>query len=236
MKKLTDNNTFTFIALLTLVAFSIHGCDTTSSGDDHEDHEDEHSDAFGFVIEENNTEIIRFQNNQFIWNPSGNRDDYFREEIDEALVLSPDVVHLSEENPSGLTSSVTIRWVDQDGDLFDLPGEADGGEYRVDWEWEKPNIQSDECTEDARTEPDQLNEIRSANIEQLEDDGSWGFHFRADHAGEDRVRFRLMHGPDASAHPDFVSGWMHVIVADDNHDLIDENGIYQHNRDKCRTR
>lgn len=222
-----------FLALITVGLIFLYACDTTSVSD--EDRAD-HADAVGFVIEQNNAEILRFESNQFIWNSSGTWDEYFRDD-ENGIVISPEVIELSEENPRGLTPSLVIRWLDADGDVFDLPDltEEEGGEFWLDWQWEKPNTLTTECTAEAREDHDALDQIRPSNLEQHGSDGQWGFHFRADHSGSDRVRFRLMHGHGASAHADFVSGWMNVAVAHDDHNLIDENGIYQHTRNKCRT-
>ena len=229
---LNNKTVLFFAALFISISIIISGCDTTSTDNDH----DEHADATGFVIVQNNAEIVRYENNIFNWNSSGTWDDYFRDDID-AVVISPDVIDLTIENPRGMTPSVFIRWVDADGDVFDLPNlsEDEGGEFWLDWQWEKPNTLTEECSDEARENIADLNEIRPANLEQHGSDGQWGFHFRADHAGEDRIRFRLMHGHGTDAHADFVSQWMNVYVPHDDHDLIDENGIYMHERDKCRT-
>jgi hypothetical protein len=212
------------LALIAIALFTFQACDTTSV-DDH----DEHEDAVGFVITQNNAEILRFENNQAVWNPDGAWDDYYREGID-AIVLSPDVIQLTADNPRGMTPSVTLRWIDEDGDVYDLPDD-ETGEFSLLWEWEKPNTIVDECSAEARENTEVLDTIRPANLEQHGEDGLWGFHFRADHAGQDRLRFSLMHDD----HPDFTSGWINVVVAHDEHDLIDENGIYLHERNKCRT-
>ena len=225
------NTLFTLIAIVTFLSFSTIGCNTTSSDNDH----DEHADVAGFVIFQNNAEILRYENNDFTWNSSGTWDYYFRDEID-GIVISPDVIDLTVDNPRGMTPSVFIRWIDMDGELFDLPdlSEDEGGEYWLDWQWEKPNVLSGECSAEAREDVNALNQIRPANLEQHGSDGQWGFHFRADHAGQDQIRFRLMHGHGNAAHSDFTSLWMTVDVAHDDHDLIDENGVYLHERDKCR--
>lgn len=224
-------NTYKIIALVIIIsaALVMQACDVTSADDNG------HADALGFVIVQNNAEILRFENNQFTWNSSGTWDDYFREGI-EGIVISTDVIELTPDNPRGMTPSVFVRWIDADGNLFDLPdlSEEEGGEYWLSWEWEKPNVLGSECSAEAREDVDALNQIRPANLEQHGSDGQWGFHFRADHTGQDRIRFRLMHGHGTAAHSDFTSQWMTVVVADDEHELIDENGIYQHTRNKCR--
>jgi len=231
MKYLKTKLQLGILTLIVIALFSLQACDTTSVDD-----VDDHSDAFGFVIEQNNAEILRFESNQFEWNPSGTWGDYFRDEIN-GIVISPDVIELTPDNPRGMTPSVVIRWLDADGNKFDLPdlSEEEGGEFWLSWEWEKANTLTEECTDEAREDLDALDQIRPANLEQHGSDGEWGFHFRADHAGEDRVRFRLMHGHGTSAHSDFTSGWLNVVVPHDDHDLIDENGIYMHERNKCRT-
>ncbi len=210
-----------FAAFLVVSLFTLQACGTDA-------HDHDHADAVGFVIEQNNAEVLRFENNQANWNPDGAWDDYYRDGID-AIVISPDVIQLTEENPRGMTPSVVIRWIDPDGDVFDLPDD-EGGEFSLTWEWEKPNTVGDTCSDEARENVDQLDNIRPANLEQHGSDGLWGFHFRADHAGQDRLRFSLMH----EDHADFTSGWINVEVPHDEHDLIDENGIYMHTRDKCR--
>jgi len=221
---------FSFITAGLFALLLFHACGVTDSDHDH-------SDAVGFVILQNNAEVFRFENNQAQWNPDGAWDDYYRDGIN-ALVLSPDVVDLTEDNPRGMTPSVFIRWIAPDGDLFELPdlGEEEGGEYWLDWQWEKPNTAGGvACTDNARVDTGVLDQIRPANLEQHGSDGQWGFHFRADHAGEDRIRFRLMHGHGSGAHSDFTSGWINIVVEHtDDHPLIDENGIYHHTRNKCR--
>jgi len=221
----TIKNTTITVCALFIAAFLFLSCDTTSTDPDDPD---DHADAVGFVIEQNNAEILRFENNQVVWNPEGAWDDYYRDDID-AIVISPDVIELSENNPRGMTPSVTLRWIDPDGEVFDLPDD-DEGEFSLSWEWEKPNTVDGDCSQEARENVDHLDQIRPANIEQHGSDGLWGFHFRADHAGQDRVRFSLIHVD----HADFTSGWINVYVPHDEHDLIDENGIYMHTRDKCR--
>lgn len=225
---------FQSVLVLLAVMIILNACDVTSHDDDHDDH----ADPVGFVIDQNNVEILRFENNQYTWN-SDSWDEYFRDGV-EGLVISPEVIELSVENPRGLTPVLRIRWVEEDGDVFDMPdlSEAEGGEYWVDWEWEKPNTLSSDCSPDdrANTEAIQNGEIRPANLEQHGSDGQWRFHIRADHAGEDRIRFMILHGFGDNAHADFTSGWMNVTVTGDEHELIDENGVYMHERDKCRTR
>ncbi|REL24341.1 hypothetical protein DYD21_19230 [Rhodohalobacter sp. SW132] len=227
----TIKHTTTLFAALFFGAALFISCDTTST-DDH----DEHLDATGFVIVQNNAEIVRYQNNEYIWNPSGTWDSYFREGSD-GIVISPDVIELSEDNPRGMTPSVTIRWIDADGDVFDLDdlSEEEGGEYWLDWSWDAPNTLTEECSDEAREDLEALDQIRPANLEQHGSDGEWGFHFRADHAGQGQLTFRLMHGHGTEAHSDFTSQPMTVIVPHDEHSLIDENGIYMHTRSKCRT-
>ena len=212
-----------FAALLVALLFTAQACDTTSV-DDH----DEHADAVGLVITQDDVEILRVENRDVIWNPDGAWDEYYRDGID-AIVLSPEVLEFSEENPRGMTPSVTIRWIDADGEVFNLPDE-ESGEFSLSWEWQKPNTLTEECSDEAREDVEALDDIRPANLEQHGNDGLWGFHFRSDHAGEDRVRFSLIHDD----HADFRSSWIDVVVPHDEHPLIDENGIYMHERSKCR--
>lgn len=216
------NLQFGIIALLAVAFFSLQACDTTDADDDH-------ADAVGFVIVQNNAEILRFENNQAVWNPDGAWNDYYRDGVD-AIVISPDVITLTADNPRGMTPSLALRWLDGNGNTFDLPDD-ESGEYSLSWEWEKPNTLTQECTAEARGNTEVLSQIRPANLEQHGSDGLWGFHFRADHAGQDRIRFSLIHND----HPDFTSGWINVVVPHDEHSLIDENGVYLHTRSKCRT-
>lgn len=224
---------FYAFSLILIPLILLNGCDVTSNNDD------DHVEAVGFVIDQNDAEILRFEQNEYIWNPSETWDDYYRDEV-SGMVISPDVIELTGDEPSGMTPGVRIRWIDPDGEVFDLPdlSEEEGGEYWLDWEWEKPNVLVEECSQEAREDIDAIQDgaIRPANLEQHGSDGQWGFHFRADHAGEDRIRFKLMHGSGGAAHADFISGWMNLVVPHDEHEQIDENGIYHHVRDKCRTR
>ena len=249
MKHLNTNILNNTLVLLILATFTFTACDTTGANDDLEDHQD----AIGFVLQERTVfdqggdeEILRSVSGDFTWNPDGEYNEYFRQDID-GIVISPDVIDLTEEIASGMTPKIIIRWIDLDGDIFDLPDldEDEGGEYWLLWEWRNPhtdppsphdNTLTVECTDEAREDVDALNDIRPANLEQHGSDGMWGFHFRADHAGETQLRFRIMHGHGDDAHSDFTSAWMDVTVPHDDHNLIDENGIYQHTRDKCRTR
>lgn len=219
-----DKLSISTILSLLIILLAVSGCGVTDS--DHD--EDEHEEAIGFVLLEGNTELIRYENGDFQPDQDGTAGDYFRDNAD-GLVLSPDVVNLSDSSPSGMTPTLTVRWIAEDGDLFDLHTEDN---YWLSWEWEKPNTLTDSCGDEARTDPGTLDQLRPANIEQHLDDGDspWEFHFRADHAGTDRIRFRLMHND----HDDFRSEWMDLAVADDDHPRIDSNGVYQHNRDRCR--
>lgn len=188
---------------LVLTVFALTACDNPSG------HDHDHADAVGFVILQNNAEILRFENNQFNYNKDGAWDEYFSEVDGETVfTLSPAVIP---DMSRGMTPSVTIRWIDGDGDLFDLEEEADGGEYRLEWTWGMD-----------------LGE-RPANIEQHGSDGSWSFHFRADHVGDDVITFRLDHGD----HSDFVASPMPVYVADGEGV---EDGVYPHERDRSRER
>jgi hypothetical protein len=238
---------FAFITFFISTIFS--ACDTTSSNGER----DEHPDAIGFVLQDrtdfnigNDHEILRHDGTEFIFNPDGQFDDYFRNDID-GIVISSAVIDLTQEIASGMTPKLIIRWIGIDGDVFDLPDldEDEGGEFWLMWEWRNPNtdppsphenVLTDECSSEDREDVENLELIRPANLEQHGSDGVWGFHFRADHAGETQIRFRLMHGHGATAHPDFTSPWLNVIIPHDEHELIDENGIYLHDRDKCRTR
>lgn len=217
------NSILRLIILLVATSLFLISCDNTVDGD-----ADDHADAFGFVIEQNNAEILRFQNNQYVLNPDGAWNEYFTTvDGEQILTISPDVVP---DMSRGMTPSVFVRWLDRDGNKFDLPEEADGGEYRLEFDWTKPNVLSGECSDEARVQD--LNQIRPANIEQHGSDGSWGFHLRGDHSGTDEIVFRLMHVD----HDDFVSRPLRVHVAYAEHPQITEDGIWQHERNKCRTR
>jgi hypothetical protein len=208
------------IAMFFVAAVLFVSCNTVG-------HDHDHADAVGFVIEQNNAEILRFEGNQFVYNRDGVWDEYFTTvDGEEVFTLSPDVIS---DMSRGMTPSVTIRWIDSDGDLFDLEEEDEGGDYSLRVQWEKPLYLGSECSEEERTS--NLDDVRPATIEQHGSDGTWSFHFRADHAGMDQIRFYLWH----SDHADLESGWMPVHVADADHEDIDENGVYLHERDKCRS-
>lgn len=209
--------------LITLLSVLLISCDNSVSSD-----ENGHADAFGFVIEQNNAEILRFQNNQYTLNPNGAWDEYFTTvDGEQILTISSAVVP---DMSRGMTPSVFVRWLDRDGNKFDLPEEADGGEFRLEFDWAKPNVLSGECTDEARVQD--RDQIRPANLEQHGSDGSWGFHFRADHTGTDEITFRLQH----IDHDDFVSRPLRVHIAHEDHPSITEDGIWMHERNKCRTR
>jgi hypothetical protein len=223
-------NTNILNSTLVLFVFATFGLIACKSNDDLADH----ADAVGYVLELNNAEILRFENNQYEWNPEGTRDDYYQELNGETyFTLSPEVI---DDMSGGMTPTITVRWLDGDGEKFDLPEEDEGGEYWLDWDWQKPNTLTDECSQEAREDTEDLEAIRPANLEQHGSDRSWGFHFRADHVGQDQIRFKLMHLFGEAAHADLVSGWFTVVVADAEHDQIDENGIYMHERNRCRER
>lgn len=213
-----------FVKLLSFIFFSSFiaiGCDNPVHDDG------DHADAVGFIIEQNNEEIIRFENNEYIYNQDGVGEDYFRDYNGTTyFTLSPDVVELSGDSPGGRTPNMVIRWIDADGDIFDH--EENDEEYSLDFVWNKP-ADDEYCTRQERealTEAD--DEIRPANIEQQ---GSWAFSFRADHIGEAEITWTLNHGD----HGDFTSTAMRTVVADDEHEMV-QNGQYLHEEDRCRVR
>lgn len=202
--------------MLTFFAFA---CDNPV----HDDDDDDHTDAVGFVLVQDNSEILRYEND-FIYNDEV-WPDYFREHNGSIhFTLSPDVI---EDMETGLTPAILIRWLDSDGDIFD---QEEDSEYTLDFTWSKPSDDENCDLEDRQSLDEPETEIRPANIE-LHDEEPWEFHFRADHVGEATISWTLNH----DGHSDFTSTVMTVIVADDKHELL-QNGQYLHAKDRCRTR
>lgn len=223
--------------LIALSLFVLAGCDTTDPHDDEDDHG--HAEPVGFVLQIEGETLVSVLNNRDIeWNPDGALNDWFQDGI-TGLVLSPDVVSMTDSDPTGLSHEIALKWVDDQGDLFDLDNHDE--EYTIEWEWEKPNSLETTCSEANRTDPSSLDQLRPGNLLSVEEDHDHvdddhaheelEVQFRADHAGSDRVRFLIMH----SGHADFTTAWIPVTVADDDHPRIDENGIYQHSSDRCVT-
>lgn len=223
--------------LIILSLLVMAGCDTT---DPHIEEENGHAEPVGFTLQIEGETLVSVPNSRDTeWNPDGTLNDWFRDSV-TGLALSYNVINLRlDEDPTGLSQEIALRWIDDHGDLFDLDDPND--EYEIVWEWEKPNTLEETCSEETRTDPASLDQIRPANLTSVEGDHGGDEHaheevevrFRADHAGSDRVRFLILHGEEG--HADFTSAWIPVSVMDDDHPRIDENGIYQHSSDRCAT-
>ncbi len=230
------------ISLFLSAGLFLNACSDSTSSDDPADPE-----ITGFLIEEQGVEIVRYENGTYTFNE--NRDDYV---VDNSLSLSTthvggNLVRTSaEEEEIGdrryFTPSVTIRFIQDDGDVIDLPEErTDGGTgseinpegyFRLKWDWTDPAAS------------------RNANLEQHGSDGSWMFHIRADYEGNAGVTFRvdrcdgdreLENVPGENNRIDQVRNCsveeitifqasiaMPVFV--DQYDLTDETGKYPHMR------
>ncbi len=238
------NNSKSLIAGLLILSAGIflHACSDSTSSDDPSDPE-----ITGFLIEEQGVEIVRYENGNYTFNAS--RDEYV---MDNSFLLSTSIAggnlvrtSAEEEEISGrryFTPSVTIRFIQDDGEVIDLPEErTEGGTgpdinpegfYRLNYEWSDPA------------------ESRNANVEQHGSDGSWMFHMRADYEGNAMVTFRvdrcdgdrdLENVPGENNRIDQIrncsvdevtvfeaSLGMPVLI--DSYDLTDETGMYPHMR------
>lgn len=234
------NRTYILIALLA-ASFAVYSCDSSSSDVDPE------PEISGFLIEEQGIEIVRYDNGSYTFN--SNFPEYV---VDNEFMLS--TTHLggnlvrtsaTEEEIGGrryFTPSVTIRFIMDDGQIVDLPEErTEGGTgpdinpegmYRLNYTWTDPAA------------------TRGANLEQHGSDGSWMFHIRADYVGSAGVTFRVDRC-DGDRELETVPGDNHrqnqvrncsvdevivfeasapMPVAIDNYELVQEQGMYPHNR------
>lgn len=148
------------VTTFVIALFSITSCDVTSS-DDH----DEHQDPWGIALFMDGTEIAR----QFSGDPTYTDGDHLE-------------LHAGEE-----TSLIRVRFIDEDGDLF----EPEDDDLFLAWEIDHEDV---------------------LEIEQHEEDGKWAFHFVGLAEGEAHITFHLMHGQGESAHPDFSSREFEVHV------------------------
>ncbi|MCC5914275.1 MAG: hypothetical protein JJU46_07865 [Balneolaceae bacterium] len=113
--------------ILILLAFSFTACeDNPVSG------EQEHANAVGFVLEMDGDELLRYFARSVSADMDGPFADYFTEDEDgnPVLTLSDEVV-----DSEGRTAMMTIRWLDSDQNVFDLPPAFQNGS-RTDEEWE----------------------------------------------------------------------------------------------------
>lgn len=183
MTLLNHTKSLFIIFLLVSAGLVLNACSDSTSSDGPSDPE-----IIGFLIEEQGVEIVRYENGTYTFNE--NRDEYV---VDGSFILSTtnaggNLVRTSadEEEISGrryFTPSVTIRFIQDDGEVVDLPEErTEGGTgpdinpegyYRLNWDWIDPP------------------ETRNANLEQHGSDGSWMFHIRADYVGNAGVTFRV---------------------------------------------
>lgn len=137
----------TFLYGFLLISFLFVGC---KSDNPIEPGDDDHLEVVGLFLRLDGVRIVTVQNGQV----SG------EVELREGV----------------MTSLVSIRFLDEDGD----DRVPDGDDFRLEWEIADANI---------------------AGIVQHEEDGKWRFHFVGKEAGETTVTFRLMHVD----HADFVS-------------------------------
>lgn len=114
------------IATLLLSLFMMSCEDNPISG------EQEHANAVGFVLEIDGDELLRYFARSVSADTDGQFANYFTEDDDgnPVLTLSEDVLDDDQR-----TETMTIRWLDSDQNVFDLPAAYEDGS-RTDNEWE----------------------------------------------------------------------------------------------------
>lgn len=110
MKFIKNNLLYSSLALLILSSVLFQACDTTGSGDNH----DEHRDAWGIVLMMSGTEIAR----------------QFGEEVSYSDADQLEVI-AGEETPL-----INVQFLDEDGDTF-VPEDDD---YSLAWEIEQQGV------------------------------------------------------------------------------------------------
>lgn len=149
-----------FTLALSLCALLFSGCgDDDNPVDD--DHNEEHAEALGLIVRNSGAEIVRYENG----------------EVQGHI----EVGHLKE------TPLLSIRFIDEDGDLF--TPDADEG-FNLGWEITDESI---------------------AEIERHDEDGSWAFHIVGLEEGETSLVLKLNHFD----HADFVSPAIEIHVKED---------------------
>jgi hypothetical protein len=241
--KYINSTKLLFLSMFVSAGLLVYSCDDSSTGPDPEPD----PELTGFLIEEQGVEIVRYENGVYTFNAA------FEEYVmNDMFILSTshmggNLVRTSatEEEIGGrryFTPSVTIRFIQDDGQVVDLPEErTEGGTgpdinpegfYRLNFTWTDPTGE------------------RAANIEQHGSDGSWMFHIRADIEGEAGVTFRVDRC-EGDRELENVPGENHRItqirncsveeetvfqasapmpVMVDDYELTDEQGMYPHNR------
>lgn len=123
----SKKSTLPFLLTALLLSFFMISCeDNPVSG------EQEHANAVGFVIEIDGNELLRYFARSVSADTDGQFANYFTEDEDGNPVLTLSNEVLDSELQS---EKMTIRWLDSDQNVFDLPPVYEDG-TRTDNEWE----------------------------------------------------------------------------------------------------
>lgn len=144
MRFYKDFSTKTLLVTLTAVLFTLTACSNPASSEEEEHHEE----PVGAVLTMNGQEVARYD--------------------------SEGVTGGIEVNEGEETTLITIRFIADDGDLF----QPDDPEFNLQWK-------------DIDT--------AVANVEQHDEDGKWSFHIHGEAQGNTSVVFQLFH----EGHSDF---------------------------------
>ena len=164
-----------FICALSLSALLSAGCgdDDNPVGDDAGQ---DHAEAVGLLLRNSGAEIVRYENG----------------EVQGRI----EVGHLKE------TPLLTLRFIDEDGDLF-TPDSEDG--FNLGWE---------------------IGDESLAEVEQHEADGAWNFHITGLEEGQTTLVLKLNHFD----HADFVSPGIEIHVTEDGPgEALDEDHDHEEN-------
>lgn len=146
MKFYKDFSTKTLLVILTAILFTFTACNNPASSEEEEHHEE----PVGAVLTMNGQEVARYDN--------------------EGVTGGIEV------NEGEETTLITIRFIADDGDLF----QPDDPEYSLRWKDIDGAV---------------------ANVEQHDEDGKWSFHIHGEAQGNTSVVFQLWHDP--AVHSDF---------------------------------
>lgn len=177
--KLYKLSLFIFLPVLILIS----GCEDNpvSSG------AMDHAQAFGFIVEdEEGTEIVRFIAREYTFNPESPYYDFVNE--DGRLVLTEELL-----DDEMMTEELTVRWLDADEEVFDLPDQYDEAgnrveeaEWNLEWQYFEP-------TESNQYDDELSHEESPVRLILDNEEASWKFNFYASESGEVDIRLIIFH-------------------------------------------
>ncbi len=193
------NRSIKLLLVLILTAFVVISCeDNPASSDEF----GEHAEAFGFQLEIDGEILVRYFLREYTLDPNGNFPQYVKHGSDDE---TPGYMHngdglffSSTDAVDNITEEITIRWIDRNEVVFDLPqlNEEEGGTAGLFGEWNLEFRYKYANTSDVKpVEERNFTDIYDMNEE------TWKFSFELLSEGRTDLRINLFHIDHADLTP-----------------------------------